>query len=467
MTVTAPASPVPGSPDAATPARSMRLFAITWLGQLVSVVGSGMTSFAVSVRVYNDTGSATQLSLLTFCYAFPAVVLLPFAGALVDRWDRRRAMLVSDVGAGLGVLLLLGRLAASQAGLWTLRPWHLFLPVIQISAFGALRWPAYQAATALLVPRRHLGRANGMIELATGAGQLVAPMVAGVLVARIGLLWVVIIDLATFAFAILSLLFLRFPRPSVPADRRRRSLRGELADGFRHIAARPGLVRLLGLISFINVILGVIFVLVTPLVLSVAGVSALGVTFTIAGAGMLLGGVIMSAWGGPRRRIRGVMVPLAVAGVVLFAGALPPSVPIIAVCCAIVLFCVPVITASASAIWQTKVALQVQGRVFAVRRMVSFGATALANLGAGPIAERWFEPWLSPGGILAGSIGRVIGTGRGRGIGFLFVVMGACVLVVVVAAGLSPRLRNMEDELPDALPDDETSARPPVSGQEM
>jgi MFS family permease len=441
----------------------MRIFLVTWLGQLISVVGSGLTSFAVSVRVYQDTGSATQLSLLTFCYVFPAVVLSPFAGALVDRWDRRRAMLVSDLGAGIGVVFLAALLAAWQAGLCPLRPWYVFLPIMQISAFGALRWPAYQAATALLVPRRHLGRANGMIELATGVGQLVAPMLAAVLVVRIGLLRVILIDIATFAVAILSLLPLRFPAPPVSTSERRRSLREELADGFRYVGARPGLVGLLGLISFINVVLGVVCVLVTPLVLSVAGVSALGVTFTIAGVGMLFGGILMSAWGGPKRRLLGVLGPLALAGVVLFVGALRPSVPLIAACCAAFLFCVPVITGSASAIWQTKVTPGLQGRVFAVRRMITFGATALANLMAGPLADRWFEPWLAPGGILASSVGRLIGTGPGRGIGFLFIVMGASALAVVLAAVLTPRFRNMEDDMPDALPDDEASVQPSVS----
>lgn len=452
-----PASSKPSAEDAASPAPSMRAFVVTWLGQLVSVVGSGLTSFAVSVRLYQDTGSATQLSILTFCYAFPAVVLSPFAGALVDRWDRRRAMLVSDLGAGLGVAILAALLAASQAGFFPLRSWHLFLPIMQISAFGALRWPAYQAATALLVPRRHLGRANGMIELATGVGQLVAPMLAAALVLRIGLLRVILIDLVSFALAILSLLPLRFPAPKGAESARRGSLREQFADGFRYVGARPGLVGLLGLTSFINVVLGVVTVLITPLVLSVAGVSALGVTFTIAGLGMLFGGILMSVSGGLKRRTWGVLGPFALAGVALVVGALERSVPLIAACCSAVLFCVPVITGSAGAIWQTKVTPGLQGRVFAVRRMISFGATAVANLMAGPIADRWFEPWLAPGGALASSVGRVIGTGPGRGIGFLFIVMGAATLAVFLAAALAPRVRDMEDDLPDALPDEEAS----------
>src|SRR6185437_1594773 len=118
-----------------------RVFAVTWLGQLVSVVGSGLTSFVIGLHVYRITNSITQLSLVSFAYVFPAVALSPVAGALVDRWDRRVAMLVSDAGAGLGAALLWLLLFAGRAGLWPLQPWHLLFPIAQISAFGALRWP--------------------------------------------------------------------------------------------------------------------------------------------------------------------------------------------------------------------------------------------------------------------------------------------------------------------------------------
>src|SRR6185437_4485950 len=191
-------------------------------------------------------------------------------------------------------------------------------------------------------------------------------------------------------------------------------------------------------------VLGLVWVLVTPLVLSVASVSALGVTFSVAGAGMLDDGIAMSVWGGPRRRMTGVLGFLLAAGLLLFMGALPPSAPLVAIGCAAFLFCVPAIESPAGAIWQSKVAPALQGRVFAARRMITLSAWALSNLVAGPLADRWFEPWLAPGGALAGTAGRVVGTGTGRGIGFLFSVTGAVVVAGVVAAYFTPSLRNVE-----------------------
>jgi hypothetical protein len=133
-------------------------------------------------------------------------------------------------------------------------------------------------------------------------------------------------------------------------------------------------------------------------------------------------------------------------------GALPPSAPLVAVGCASFLFCVPIIGGSANAIWQSKVAPDLQGRVFAVRQMLALLASSLASLSAGALADRWFERWLAPDGALAGSVGRVIGVGPGRGIGFLFVLLGVLLVSEMIAACLTPRLRHLEDDLPDALP---------------
>jgi DHA3 family macrolide efflux protein-like MFS transporter len=432
----------------------LHVFWFTWLGQLISVVGSGLTSFLIGLHIYQDTGSITQLSLVSFFYSFPAVVLSPMAGALVDRWDRRRAMLISDLGAGLGAVLIWVLLVAGRAQVWPIRPWHFFFPIAQISVFGALRGPAYLATISLLVPKRQLGRANGMIQLAAAAGQVVAPMLAVVLVARIGLERVILTDVGTFAFAILCLLILRFPSaPAAAGELRGGSLWHEIRYAWSFIQARFGLVGLLVLMSALFVVMGLVWVLVTPLVLSVADTAALSVTFSIAGGGMLLGGVVMSAWGGPRRRMRGVLGFLLCAGVVLFMGALPPSAPLVAIGCASFLFCIPLIGGSTNAIWQSKVPPGVQGRVFAVRQTLILLVSSLASLIAGPLADRWFEPWLARGGALSGSVGRVIGTGPGRGIGFLFVLLGILLVAVVIAAYLTPRLRDLEDLLPDAFPE--------------
>ena len=169
--------------------------------------------------------------------------------------------------------------------------------------------------------------------------------------------------------------------------------------------------------------------------------------------GMMIGSIAMGVWGGPRRRMLGVIGFHVLAGVSLLAACLPPHVVLLGGAVFFFLFSVPVVSSCAQAIWQTKVPADMQGRVFAVRRMVALVSPPVAALVAGPLADRYFEPWMAPGGALAGTVGRVMGTGPGRGIALLLVVLGTVILVNAVTAWLSPAMRNVEEELPDTLPE--------------
>jgi hypothetical protein len=158
----------------------------------------------------------------------------------------------------------------------------------------------------------------------------------------------------------------------------------------------------------------------------------------------------MSAWGGPKRRIQGVLVFSLLAGVFLSFLGLQPSLPLMAVAGFGMMFAMPIINASSQAIWQSKVALDVQGRVFSVRRMIAWSTLPLAYIVAGPLADKVFKPLLVEGGPLANSLGKVIGVGPGRGVGLMFIVIGLLSILVTCLAYLNPHVRNVEDELPDA-----------------
>jgi hypothetical protein len=178
----------------------------------------------------------------------------------------------------------------------------------------------------------------------------------------------------------------------------------------------------------------------------------MGRAFSAAGLGMLAGSLTMSAWGGPKRKVYGILVFEFVSGLGMILAGLRASAPLIAAAGFLVLFTFPLTVACSQAIWQRKVAPDVQGRVFAVRRMIAWSTLPLAYLSAGPLADRVFGPLLLPGGALADSAGRILGVGPGRGIGLMFVVMGALVSLASIAGALYPRLRRVELELPDAMP---------------
>jgi len=430
-------------------------FGITWAGQFVSLLGSELSAFVVGAWIYEETRSTTQFALLLTLHSLPVVVLSPFVGALVDRWDRRRAMLLSDLGSGFGTLIMWLMFYLSAKGVWTMRPWYLFAPTLVIACFDSFRWPAFTATTSLLVPKKHLGRANGMLTLASGVGQIGAPLLAGALLMHATVTDIVFYDLLSFGAAVGTLLLVRFPKPPESEEGRqaRGSLWKEAAAGWRFITARPGLKLLLAWMGSFLVVQQLVMLLMTPLVLSFATIAQLGVLRAISGVGIILGGLAITAWGGPRRRIPLVLGGCAAAGAVLFAAALPFNLTIMTAASAIFLFITPFVSTSSQAIWQVKVVPDMQGRVFAVRRVVGTLSGPLAGVLAGPLADGLFEPWLKPDGALAGSVGRVFGTGPGRGIAFFFVLLGAGMILSTALAYTSARLRNVESELPDALPE--------------
>ncbi|UCC65823.1 MAG: MFS transporter [Anaerolineae bacterium] len=428
----------------------MRVFGVIWFGQLVSLVGSGLTGFALGVWVYQRTGSATQFALITLFTTLPGLVVSPLAGALVDRWDRRWVMILGDTGAGLSTLVVALLLLANR-----LQVRHIYVTMTASSIFSAFQAPAHSASITLLVPKKHLGRASGMVQLGQSVARIVSPALAGVLVEAIEVRGVILIDFATFLFAVASLLFIRIPRPeSTEAGKAGRgSLLQEASFGWTYIRRRPGLFGLLTFFSFSNFTLGFAEVLFTPMVLSFASPAVLGTVWSIGGSGMLIGSIVMSTWGGPRRRIYGLLAPILVRGGLLILTGFQPDARLAAVGAFGVFFSFPFVAGSSQAIWQSKVAPDVQGRVFGVRRMIAFSMRPLSYLLAGPLADTVFEPLLAVDGPLAGSVGQVIGIGQGRGIGLLFIVLGTVLIPIVAAGYLYPRLRWVEDELPDAIAD--------------
>jgi DHA3 family macrolide efflux protein-like MFS transporter len=377
-------------------------------------------------------------------------VISPIAGALVDRWNLRWTMLLSDCGAGLSILFLALMLFAGR-----LEVWHIYLAMSASSTCNAFQWPAYSAATTLLVPKQHLGRASGLVQMGQSVGQLISPVLAGVLIVTIQIQGIILLDFATFLFALVTLLSARFPEAKTVASSEvgKGSLLREATYGWIYIRTRPGLLGLLIFLAISNFLMGVIDVLATPLVLSFASPVVLGTVLSIGGSGMLVGSVVMSIWGGPLRLIKSVFGFMLLSGLCILVAGLRPSAELFAL--AAFLFCLglPIINGSIQVIFQRKVAADVQGRVFALMRTIAGSSLPLAYVVAGPLADRVFEPLMTTGGLLAGSIGQLIGVGPGRGIGLMFITLGALTMLVTVVAYQYPRLRLLEEELPDAIAD--------------
>jgi DHA3 family macrolide efflux protein-like MFS transporter len=434
-----------------TTSRGMRVFIIIWLGQLVSLVGSGLTSFALGLWVYQHTDSVTQFAFIGLFTVLPSVVLSPLAGALVDRWDRRWVMILSDAGAGLCTLMMAFLFLTNR-----IEVWQIYLAAGASAAFGTFQWPAYSAATTLLVPKKHLGRANGMVQFGQAAAEILAPALAGVLVLTTRVQGILLIDFVTFFFAVTTLLLVRFPRPgtTTAGQTSRGSLWRQASYGWRFITARRGLLGLLVFFTVVKFLWGMVGALIAPMILGFTSADVLGIVISIAGGGMLAGSLVMSAWGGPKRRIDGVLRFELLSGLCFLLMGLRPSAWPVALGAFGAHLTIAIIYGSNQAIWQSKVPHSVQGRVFATQQMIAKSATPLAYLTAGPLADKLFEPLLAFDGPLTGSIGQITGTGPGRGIGLLFIVMGILKVAVTLGGYLDPRIKLVEDELPDVLADE-------------
>lgn len=426
---------------------SMRTFTIIWFGQLISALGSGLSGFALGVWIYERTGSVTMFALVVLSFEIPGIFFSPVAGALVDRWNRRIILILCDTAAAvsmLGVLLL--ELNNS------LEVWHLLVVAFISAIAGSFQWPAFSAATTMLVPKEHLGRAGGMTQIGEAISRLLSPVLAGALFLSIGLSGIILIDLVTFAFAVTCMLVISIPEPvrAAPSPSEKPSLWKEIRFGWDFILGRRGLLLLLLYIAVLNLWFGFTNPLFTPLLLEISNPQDAGLAFSLMGLGSVAGTLIMSAWGGPKRRVYGVLASGIWAGIALAFHGVAPNLWVVATAGLFFQMSLPIMAACSQALWQTKTPPEVQGRVFSMRRLIAQFTAPLGTLIAGPLVDQWLQPAMEPGGALAGSLGSLIGVGAGRGSAAVFLFAGLFVFLASLAFFGSPRLRNVDTEIPDA-----------------
>lgn len=424
-------------------------FTIVWIGQFVSLLGTSMTAFSLTIWAFELTGSATALALVGFFYVTPMLIFSPFAGAIVDRANRKWMMALSDLASGMATLGILGLYLSGQ-----LQIWHLYVANVIIGLFQSFQWPAYSAAISVMLPKEHYGRANGMMSLAESGSGIFAPLLAGAVLGIIGLGGVLFIDVATFLFAIATLTVIHVPQPTVTEDglQGRGSLLQEAVFGFRYILARPSLLGLQSVFLLGNFFSSAMFIMLAPMILARTSNNELiyGSVMSAGAVGGVIGGLAMSAWGGPKRRIHGVLggwiVASIVDGVVMGLGR---DLPVWAAASLLGAFFIPVINGSNQAIWQAKVAPDVQGRVFSIRMLIAWFVNPVAMLVVGPLADYVMEPAMQAGGTLSGTFGWLVGTGPGAGIALIFIFSGLMASLISMGAYTVTAIRDVESILPD------------------
>ena len=383
-----------------------RSFFIIWGGQALSLFGSQLVQFALIWWLTETTQSATILATASLAGLLPQVLLGPFIGVLVDRWDRRRVMLAADSSVALATLLLgiLFWLGAVQV-------WHVFIILFIRALTGSFHWNAMQASTSLMVPEQHLTRIQGLNQTLNGGLNIVAAPLGALLLAVFPMQGVIAVDVLTALFAILPLLFLVIPQPQRQAQVTEglpafwRSFQQDLGDGLRYVRARRGLVMLILLAVVINLVINPAFALL-PLLVSGhfnGGALQLGWTQSASGAGIIIGGLLLSTWGGFRRRMVTSLCGLSLLGAGVLLIGFTPSTHLWLAIAAIffVGLAISLTNGPIHAIVQSTVAPEMQGRVFTLLGSLVSLMTPVGLLIVGPVADRLgLQTWFVAGGLV-------------------------------------------------------------------
>jgi DHA3 family macrolide efflux protein-like MFS transporter len=434
-----------------TPKRPSGMYAliIVLSGQAVSILASSMTSFALSIWVFQRTSSATSLGIMQTAFTLPYLLIIPLAGVMVDRYNRKLMMMVSDLTAGMGSLAILLLLVTGR-----LQVWHFYVVNVLIGLGNAFQWPAYSAAITTMVPKKQYGRANGFLSFVQAGPSAVAPLLAGSLLPLIGLEGILVIDIATFLFAIGALLVVYVPPPTRTVDglAGKGNLFQEAAFGFKYIFQRPSLLGYVVMLFFANLFLGFPNSVHVPMILSRTGNNSLvlGAVETAGAISWTVGSVLMGAWGGPKRRIHGVLLGWTIYclfGNIAFGLGRSLGIWVPAILAAGIGASIG--NATSQAILQVKVAADIQGRVFSARRLLTWLPDTFTPILGGLLADYVMEPAMQAGGWVTRMFSWLTGSGPGSGMSLMMVFFGIMTILALMSGYVFPHIRNMEDLLPD------------------
>lgn len=446
----------------------MTSFTIIWIGQVLSLLGTAVSQFGMRFWIFDaSSGQATPMTRIEFWFLIPLLIFTPLVGIMVDRANRKLMMMVSDLAAAAMTLIVL---VLYMSG--ALEIWHLYVTAFISGTFQGFQWPAYSAAITTMLEKQHYTRANAMLDMAGTSSAIFAPMIAGAALAPLGnwmtqhlpqvatkasgqpgLIALLALDLITAAFAIGTLLFVHIPQPDRSESGR------EAAGGFwhqaiyglRYILSRPSLLGMQLVFLVGNLFYALGNVVRDPMLLARTNSDTLafGAVQTAGAIGGLIGGLMIGAWGGFKHRVHGVLLGWILSGIALSAMGLSRAlVPWMITTFATVFFA-PLINASNQAIWQAKVPPDIQGRVFATRRLIAWITTPISQLVAGPLADQVLEPAFMRPSIANSWLGRLFGAEAGAGMGFQIALAGLLAALVGVGGYFFPAVRNAETLLPD------------------
>ncbi|WP_066383192.1 MULTISPECIES: MFS transporter [unclassified Anabaena] len=437
----------------------MRTFFIIWFGQLISNIGSYMTYFAIKLWAWELTNQVTTLALLSFFTLIPSILITLVSGLIVDRVNKKILMIIGDTVAAISTVVIFYLYLNNQ-----LEIWHIYLTGALNGAFSEIQALAYSTSISVLVPKQHYTRATSMNSAIHYGSIIIAPALAGVLYYVIGLSGILVIDLVTFTMAIATVFTVNIPQTKNKNQAQENiGFLQEIIFGFRYLIERQSLLAVIATGSLFWFVHDIGATLFSPMILARTDNNAtvLGSISSAAGLGGVTGTIILSIWGGSKRRINGFLLGMIGAGIskTVFGFSQGLMIWLPAQFCSSLNF--PMLRSSGTAILLSKVKPDVQGRVFATESSIQQIVSAIAVFIAALLADHVFEPAMMPGGSLTPLFSGLFGTGKGAGMALLYVISSLGLLCVGLSGYAYPKLRNVETILPDHDAEYSESAKTP------
>lgn len=415
-----------------------KAFLVMSIGQFISMVGSAMTQFGLAIWIWKTTGNATPFSILFTLFFIPNLIFSPFAGALIDRWPLKRSLILPDLAAGIVTILTLILYLLNKLNL----PF-LYIASFISGTFNAFQWPAYSVTISVMLKKEDYARANGLFTMVENGPMIVAPILAGILLPIINLSGVMTFDIITFIFAIGAVLWVYIPKIERKISETNVSLFKDAYFGFSYIFKKKPLLALLTVFLFVNFFGGFFNTLFAPMILSKTNNSsvALGVVQTSFGIGGLIGGLIMTIWGGTKKKVYTLLGGILLDGIFIIFLGLARSVILLSISGFIIQVAGVFANTSSQAIWQSKIPPQLQGRVFSARRVIAQLVGTIPMISSGPIVDKYLYKFF----VDSNRYLTIFGSGKGGAISFLTLFSGLFTTLVAIFGFLNKTVMSVDD----------------------
>ncbi|WP_373688757.1 MFS transporter [Brevibacillus daliensis] len=415
--------------------KSFGNFLVLWTGEWISSIGSGLTAFALGIYVYQMTQTATSVALVTLCAFLPSIVLSPIGGVLADRFDRRLMMIVGDLCSAFGLVFILVTMLLGDPPLW-----QICLGVTISSVFVSLLEPAYKASITDLLTEEQYAKASGLVQLAASSKYLLSPAIAGILFGIMDIKGILIIDIATFLVTLFAVMAVKRNLQVIQKAKAHQPFVKDLKEGWDALVSAKGVLQLTIILSVITFYVGFLQTLYTPMLLPFTDSKTLGTVMSVSAIGMLLGSLIIGIFSINSKYANVLAISLGFAGMFFSLVGMTTNIYFIAGAGFLFFTALPFINTSADVMIRRRIANETQGRAWGIIGILSQLGYVAAYAIAGVLADHVFNPLLREGGMLASTVGKVIGTGEGRGIGLLIIVSG---FLMVLLAFVIPRIKSI------------------------